>query len=174
MAMFIFTVMMTAISGVFVSFIKANRHAKAVQQDLEDAEYAMNIIAKTLRTSSIFDNPINSNNKNIIEVYDYSQGKCFGYSFSNGNLRVRSVAPATADDPSTCSNDLAGATYQNLTNSGNVLVSESGFVRKVKTDPATSTVGSVSILITVSDAGSTDKAAVQTTVSLHDYSEVGP
>lgn len=172
MAMFIFTVMMVAISGVFVSFIKANRHARAVQQDLEDAEYAMNIMAKTLRTSSIV--TIGATRYSI-EIYDYSQGKCFGYSFNGGNLRVRSVAPTTANDPSTCAANLAllpATAYQNLTNSGNVLLAESGFVRKIETD--SNNVGSVTILVTIQEAGTTDKARVQTSVSLHDYSEVNP
>ena len=167
-AMFIFSLMMVAISGVFVSFIKANRHARAVQQDMEDAEYAMNIIAKTLRTSSIV--TIGAT-RETIEIYDYSQGRCFGYSFNAGNLRVRSVAPTTANDPSTCAANLAAlppTAYQNLTNSGNVLLSESGFVRKVETTKSPDAVGSITILITIQEAGTTDKARVQTTVSLHD------
>ena len=177
MAMFIFTVMMTAISGVLVSFIKANKYARAIQQDLEDAEYAMNIIAKTLRTSSIFDTAVNLNNKDIIDIYDYSQGKCIRYRFSGNNLTTRSTTPDDPADPSTCSTDLSNmppspSPDSNLTNSGNVLVSESGFVRKVQTD--SNTVGSVSVLITIREAGTTDKAAVQTSVSLHDYSEVNP
>lgn len=172
-AMFIFVLMMVAITEIFVSFIRLNRHTRAVQQDLEDAEYAMNIIAKTLRTSSIVDV---SGGKDSIEVFDYSQSKCIGYDFSGGNLRVRTANPSTANDPTTCDAPLGGASYQNMTNNGNILVSESGFVRKVETNLVSGlgTVGSVTMVVTVQEANSTDKARVQTSVSLHDYSEVGP
>lgn len=171
MAMFIFTVMMVAISGVFVSFIKANKSARAVQQDLEDAEYAMNIIAKTLRTSSIIN--VYTGNRNMIDIYDYSQTRCIRYSFVGGNLRARSATPADVSDPlNTCSVPLGTAAEQNVTNNGNVLLAESGFVRKVETD--SNNIGSVTILITIQEAGTTDKARAQTTVSLHDYSEVNP
>jgi prepilin-type N-terminal cleavage/methylation domain-containing protein len=104
-AIFIFLLMMIAIVQIFAQQIVAYRHARSVQNDMENAQFAMNYIAKTLRTASVIgstekgdllqymqDNYLNddfaiqqigtlSSGGEGLMVYDFSQEKCLKFTF---------------------------------------------------------------------------------------------
>ena len=164
-AVFIFALVASAASGIFVKMIQSYRYAKIVQRDLESAQYAMNLMAKTLRTSSI----VNST-PNLVRVYDYSQQKCIEYEFNGSNLLYSSAGDGGATiDETTCATD-------SLTASPNLIegsISSGTFDAIASSDlPGSEAMGKVTISMTVK-SGNRD-TNIQSSVSLRDYSEVVP
>lgn len=163
-AMFIFVIIMTTVSGIFGRAFQGYRGAKAIQRDLEAAQYAINLMAKSLRTSSII-----SNSPTSVNIYDHSQDKCIVYRFDSDNkLKISSANPSFPGDKDTCT---FSGTLSDMTTgyvAGNFLVvpSLAGIVGKVtvsiKVCPPTGCTGSPR-----------DEAKIQTSVSLRDYVESG-
>ena len=170
-AVFIFALMASAASGIFVKMIKSYRYAKVIQRDMESAQYAMNLITKTLRTSSIARCSTGLTCPGIptwIRVYDYSRGECRMYSFNNNRLEERVPAPPiAATGPSDCSGGIYGgsALSKSLT-TGDV----SGEFDVDITSSGTQ-MGKVTISMTI-NSGDRD-TNMQSSVSLRDYSEAG-
>ena len=52
-AIFIFTLVMITMSSTYGKFFVAQKKTRAVQQNAEDARFAMELIAKSLRTSKV-------------------------------------------------------------------------------------------------------------------------
>lgn len=106
-SIFIFAIMMTAISGIFARQISSYKQTRLMAGDLENAQFALNYIAKTLRTASIIGEGTSSStgtgngllierNQNGYEddfwstsiddgkgliVYDFSQEACIIFTF---------------------------------------------------------------------------------------------
>jgi len=160
MATFVFAVIMIGVSGAFSSSFFSYKNTKAVQNDLEQAEYAMNLMAKTIRTSSVII-PASSSNVATIVIYDYSQTKCIAYQFVGSSLNSASTVMA---DKSTCISLASAGTLSNMI--GNVTN-----VSFSVTPSALGTIGRVTISMEVGSVK--DKARLQTTVSLRDYSVSG-
>lgn len=113
-SVFVFLLIMTTIVQIFATQINAYRHARSVQNDLENAQFAMNYISKTLRTASVLGvglsgvtardlretlqndlstkqddfavYPITDVNEGLI-VYDFSQELCMRFTFRDGEHR---------------------------------------------------------------------------------------
>lgn len=114
-AVFVFFMAVAMLTGSFASFIKTYTNAKKAQRDVENAQYAMNLMAKTIRTSalvssdsSITDFPLN--------IYDYSQEICVQYKYNQTDKKIQigSITPATENDPSSCQFESI-ATFSDLT-----------------------------------------------------------
>jgi len=174
-AVFIFALAASAASGIFVKMIQSYRYTKVVQRDLESAQYAMNLITKTLRTSSIVNCssgfPNCPGTSAWIRVYDYSRDECRMYSFNDNRLEERIPdPPIVITDPSDCSGGIYGgpALSKSLT-TGNV---SGSFDATVSSDVSGSEVmGKATISMTVK-SGNRD-TNIQSSVSLRDYSEAG-
>ncbi len=102
-ALFVFSILVIAIAGVYIGFLGANSNAKATQRNLEGAQAAFNGLSKTLRTSRIIVpavQPAVAVTK--IRVYDYSQSPsgsaCVEYSISGDKLWVSAATEATLDE----------------------------------------------------------------------------
>ncbi len=109
-AVSIFSLIVAAAITSFVSMVNSDKKAQQIQKNTEDARYAMDKIAKSLRTSTIIGclvsngdyisgidpntgNPVPNgdsitvNNTNAcgksdgVRVYDFSQGECIDYIF---------------------------------------------------------------------------------------------
>ena len=102
-SVFIFMIIMTAIVGVFARQINAQKKARIMEGDLENAQFALNYISKTLRTATIIGvdtgaggvdlrdllqssgeddfylYPVNATNGFV--VYDFSQEACIRFTF---------------------------------------------------------------------------------------------
>lgn len=167
-AIFVFSLVMTTVTATFVSVINSRKKVKAIQQDMEDARYAMELMAKSLRTSSV-----TSSDSADIRIYDYSQGKCIEYKFDSASNKLQSGS-GTPTDPDDAIGTCNYGTLSNLTN-GNI--SDVHFVAAKSVGGAK--VGKVTIALKVcyndicSGSGG-DTAMIQTTVSLRDYQEVNP
>ena len=169
-ALMIFSVVLTGVSGIFGNFVKNYTASKQIQKNLENVQYAMNSMAKTLRTSAILD-PLISSDGDYIIVYDYSQAKCIKFAFMPGNgLRKYSEDPVTLGDPNTCHiepqlignpQDLIYAT------SGVTTVGRFTFRIPSNNSDPNYRVGMITASVNVKFGA--DESRLQTTVSLRDY-----
>lgn len=159
-AIFIFSLIMTVVTSVFVQVFNARKKSKEIQMNIEDARYAMELMAKTLRMSSV-----KNYGNDFIVIYDYSQGKCIRY-YRDSDSKLKMIA-APEEEASAC-NDPNG-TPQTMMNAelGNLLLDI------VETDGATAnTMGKVTIAMTICAGGVSScetMETIQTTVSLRDY-----
>jgi len=110
-SVFIFSILMMMISGTFVGFYKNYSKQKKVQKDIENAQYILNFMAKTLRTSYIANSSASPFDLSVtsLDTYDYSQGRCIQY-FLQDNMVKYSLVPAT--DPLDCA--FEGENYLSL------------------------------------------------------------
>lgn len=163
-SMFIFSIMMVTVSQVFASSFSGYRSTRAIQRDIDNAQYSLNVLAKELRTSSVV-NPASGTlvNSSFVQFYDHSQGKCFRYRISGGNLQV---ASADVADVATCGSTSL-VSFSNIT---------TGVINgSFRVTPSTGTpahVGKVTISLDISE-GSSHHARIQTTVSLRDFGVSG-
>ena len=169
-AVAIFSLVMITAGNAFSRFIAVQKRTRDVQQDLEDARFSMELMAKTLRTSSIMScnsgvNPCPPSATSV-QLYDYSQEKCIRYAFQSG--KIQSASAYT--DKATC----AGAILGGLTDIINKYVSSVNF-GVVQSSQSPRRVGKATISITICSNNETcsgaqrDKATIQTTISLRDY-----
>lgn len=166
-AIFIFTLIMVASSTFFARSIQTYKNVRATQRDLENAQYVMNLMAKTLRTSSII---ASGSSPLYIDIYDYSQSKCIRYSFSNNAIKTNSIGAADKKD----------CTFSNtgFTDLSNFYVNNAYFSVTPSSKTATGApilLGKVTISLEIcpSATSCSDKARIQTSVSLRDYGTAG-
>jgi prepilin-type N-terminal cleavage/methylation domain-containing protein len=174
-SIFIFSLMMTTISVTFASLFENYRNSRAIQMNLENAQFIINTMAKSLRTSSVLSNTASS-----IKFYNYSDSNCFSYKFEDNSLQVASVSidnisyPTVEERKAQCSSALL--TYSNiLTN-----VNDANFSVIQSSEGIPNVMGKVTVSIDVcANSGSEcsesvhDRARIQSSVSLRDYSSVG-
>jgi len=162
-AIFVFSLIMTTVITTFVQAVGSRKKIQAIQQDIEDARYAIELMAKTLRTSSVV-----SSTATEIKVHDYSQQLCVGYSWSNNALWL-----------STAAWDSIAKTCGTWTTPA-VMTSNSLYGLSLIVTPSTSTsLGKVTIAMkicnkTVCSGPTSDTTTIQTTISLRDYQEINP
>lgn len=178
MGIFIFGVLMIAVTNIFASSFNGYKKSEKMARNIEDAQYAIGVMTKSLRTSQIISPSGSFTNAKTITAYDYSEVGCNEFSIDDVRgiitRKFRSIAyvPGVCDDMSAESANLITTQYVRGSFSG---------VGSVPPDPAASIVGSmgkVTIRVTVCSnddcAGvKNDTATFQTSVSLRDYSTVG-
>lgn len=174
-SIFIFSLMMTTISITFASLFENYRNSRAIQMNLENAQFIINTMAKSLRTSSVISNTASS-----IKFYNYSDSNCFSYKFEDNSLQVALVSidsvsyPTVEERKAQCNS--ASLTYSNiLTN-----VNDANFSVIQSSEGTPNVMGKVTVSIDVcANSGSEcsesvhDRARIQSSVSLRDYSSVG-
>lgn len=163
-AIFIFNIMMVAVVQIFGNSASSYRNAVKIQRNLEDAQYSINQIMKTLRTSTIVD-------KSGLEVtvFDYSRATdaCIKYKFASHKIMVGYEDHADlADCTSSVSADkeMTSGRIENMNfditesedQTGNPVVGKATISAKVCTESS----GSCSATGTVQ---------IQSSVSLRDY-----
>lgn len=161
-AVFIFALMMTAVSNIFAKIIRTHHDTRNVQENLESAQYAMNLMMKTLRTSSV----VNDGSSNLVRIYDYSQQKCIQYEFSGSSLLYSS---AGGGDEITCATD-ALTVNPNLVE-GSISSGTFDTIASSKV-VGSEAMGKATISMTVSQGN--DTVHIQSSVSLRDYGQALP
>lgn len=170
-AIFIFSLMMLAVAGIFSSSFGGYRNARIIQKDLEDAQFILNQMAKTLRTSSLIF-PSGTAQGSQVKIYDYATQKCYNYIFEDTKIKVSSYAENIEgkEIADFCANAFPAA------NSLAAFFVQGQFF-STSSDKASGSekMGKITISMEIcSNSGCTaDKAAVQTTVSLRDYYNAG-
>lgn len=157
-SMFIFVLVIAAVSQIFTQAFSGYRYEKSVQTDLETAQFAVNTMAKELRTASI-----SSSSSSSIKFIDYSQNICFDYEITGATLTVASKTGVKIVD------DCGSGGYGSSTVVSNGITAGSfSVIPSVKS----STVGRVTISLQIG-TGLTHRANIQTSVSLRDYANSG-
>jgi len=180
-SIFIFSIMMVSVSMTFASLFKNYKNTKKIQQNLENAQFAMNTMAKSLRTSSI--TPVVSGNVQTVRFFNYSAASenCVAYSFNSGTRSLR-ISSATIDPAQPTSTKISQCGSAPLTAHPDII---SGTVDSVNFNVTVSSAGptppkamgkvTISMKVCASAAcpASQDKATIQSSVSLRDYSAIG-
>jgi prepilin-type N-terminal cleavage/methylation domain-containing protein len=171
-AIFIFSLMALATSATLVKSFSAYKRAKNIQKNLEDAQYAIALMSKTLRESVVVSV---SGTVSNITAYSYSQKKCIKYSFNSSSGRLESGS-VVADDLTACTSSTSISTIPLTGQFVNTSSSRFYVVPSVAPVPPTTpgTVGRVTISMEICSAqvcstANTDKARIQSTVSLRNY-----
>lgn len=171
-ALAMFTIIMLAITQILGRGVSSYRETKRTQANLETAQFALSLIAKELRTSSIVDSNITATNSTI-EFYDYSQSRCIQYILDESSGQITRRAVSFSDpDPNVNRSSCAGHTF-----GGSAQVVFSGLldqaVNVVTSTPASPDprVGRVTFVITVGTGS--NAATLQTSISLRDYNYTG-
>lgn len=160
-ALFVFSIAMTAVTGIFVSFFKANTLARETQQQLEDVQQAINIMSKKIRTSSLAGTP-SASTLRILEYSEAASPQCQEYIFSGGNIRYTDPVTIASGSPTECELATLPA-YKNLINTPVT----ARFIATKSQGAPNPLVGKVTILIEVAGR------PIQSTVSLRDYNVSG-
>lgn len=102
-AIFVFSLAMAMVVGAFSSFYKTYVNSKKIQRDVESAQYAMNLMAKTLRTSSVVAvNASPMTAATTFDFYDYSQSSCIRYTYDPVGKILRSGTQTGVASPAAC------------------------------------------------------------------------
>lgn len=182
-AMFIFALVVTTASLVFEKSVKGYQAAKAIQKNMESAQEAMNFLAKSLRTSSVVKYN-DSDSSPHIRVYDYSQQKCIRYEFSSQILYISSIPieDSGKNDPVSWCLDFDDSDF--LPTRSVMATGATGAFKGIaksqcESTPAESIVGRITIEMLINcpsaecSGNQSDRARLQTTVSLRDYNMSG-
>lgn len=179
LAVFIFSVIAVGITTYFAKTTLANQNAKRLQQNLEDTRFAMNRIAKVLRTSVA----INPNattgaagtSVQTIRIYDYSQSSCIEYAFSSGgmNERVATLPVGTVNEKAWCAGNPPFSVWNALVSaSGNLAFEGRFFV--VSSEDTSPNERAGRVVMNARIRRGNNESTMQTTVSLRNYKEVYP
>lgn len=167
-AVLIFSLAAVIITQTFGSLIKSYVTAKKSQSSAENAQYALNLMEKTIRTSTI--KTANSTgildfsgaDTSMLKLFDNSQSRCMAYRFSSNKIE-KLTKPTTDKDISSCGDFVAGYDVSDLTSS---------IVESMKVKGEVSSVGragKVSVSLAVREPGLINPLNVAMTVSLRNF-----
>lgn len=162
----IFVIIIAASTSAFSNLFNNYRKIRDFQESMENVQFAMNEIAKVLRTSSIVDN-----GDSFVQAFDYSQKICVRYQISGGQLmRAYEDMAASSDPTSECLlwNFAADEFFKMTT--GTV---DGGFSTITSSAAVGSEeVGKVTIMLNI-QKGASETMKLQSSVSLRDYEQSG-
>ncbi len=163
-SIFVFTLIMTVVSGIFAGFYSSFRISKNQQRMFEQANDAINIMTKVIRTSTVV-NMASSGDTKDLRVFDHSQDKnpCVLYSFSNGVLKM---GVGTSKNANNCKGENISAANTLLDSSGS-----GGNLNFRVTLPTDKSAGKVTISF-LDDSIDTLPISIQSTVLLRNWSEL--
>lgn len=169
-AMTIFVLIALMIMETFFSVMENRRKVRAVEQDVEDARYAMELMAKTVRMSSVFYSSVGS-----IEFYDYSQAGCYRYRMNNG--RIIKDGPGIAEQTTTADEKLKVTNCSFNGSENSARITGDGVVHSlsfdvIESDANTMGQATMAMQICAEDNCEQDSVIIQDTVSLRDYTNI--
>lgn len=153
-AVFIFSLVAIMLTGVFSGFLKSYKSAKKAQRSAESAQYAINLMAKSIRSSTFAPGVTFGPMNQVMRMFDKSRSQCVVYKYAYGAGVLQLATPAGTDIAS-CATPQPGD-FRPLTKAGDIA--------------GVSFIGSASegkILISV-DTGGGEASQIQTTISLRD------
>lgn len=174
-AMFIFVLIMTSATAIFARIFKSYKEVKNINENVKNAQFAMSLMSKTFRTSSIkFPTSNDFDSVKTLIIYDNSQlatRPCIKYQFIGNELR-KSTSVDTSEN--NCNNTATFIAVTPIT-IGTVDGSFSGEISSgsdINNTPGTTgTVGKITIMMYITSGAGTEskEARLQTTVALRDY-----
>ncbi len=103
-SVFIFSLIAVLLAGAFSGFLKNVVTSKKAQRSAENAQYVMNLIAKTMRSSTM--NPASFATAGQITMFDNSQAKCLIYKRVGNVIQIGKA--------NSVSSDLAGCIFATI------------------------------------------------------------
>lgn len=174
MSMAAFTIILTGTIQIGAQSSKNFRAMKLLQANLETAQFALNAMAKELRTSSVVSSATGAVASSIV-FFDYSQNRCIQYRMdeSIGLIEKRSHAFGSIDpdaNRTSCAGYAFVEAYETLLTGLSAQAMNVVMSRNLA-DASGPMVGRVTVSLTVGTAGAA--ATTQTTVSLRDFNYIG-
>lgn len=163
----ILTLLMMAASQIFARSFGNYRSIQNVENNVSDAQFLMNSLAKELRTSTITA-PISSGWTQSIKFFENSKSECVQYRFNSANRTVEVARSASGSSFSSCDNTNNLSNFEKV-GGGNVTGAFYSVPSK-NSDPLR--VGRVTVILEIRNRNS-DPAVLQTTTSLRDYGYIG-
>ena len=167
-SMFIFALIMVAVSQIFSTSFRGYLYTKNLQKDVENSQYVLSLFAKELRTSTVVSPTGTNRSVTTVKFFDHSQDLCIQYRINGTALEVAKVSSA---DPSNCSSQSPSPFSSVATGivSGRFFVTSS----QPRSTPAHTNgrIGKVTIALRIQTT-SLHTANLQTTISLRDFGEV--
>jgi Tfp pilus assembly protein PilW len=174
MSMAAFTIILTGTIQIVAQSAKNFRAMKLLQANLETAQFALNTMAKELRTSSVVSSATGATSSSVT-FFDYSQSRCIQYRTdeSTGLVERRAHAFGSTDpdaNRTSCAGYAFAEAYESLL-TGLTEQAMDVVASRNLADGAGPMVGRVTVSLTVGTGGAA--ATVQTTVSLRDFNFIG-
>ncbi|GEM_PF-1560485 len=164
-SVFLFSLVVIMLMGSFSSFFSSYINSKRNQNDIENAQYVMGTMVKTIRTSRIIGD-IGDITGFPLNIYDFSQLKCIQYDYDSvsKNIMYGEGLPAdiNAPDPESCNfEDIRDNNMNLLTYDGNIAEASISAVpsRGLK-------YGKVTIFFSIQSKGATSPVPIQMSTSL--------
>lgn len=171
-SVFIFLMIMLVVVVVFAQHAKLYTYAKTLQRNIENAQFAINYVAKTLRTGSIMQT---SDTQNLY-MYDPSQSRCFRFRFIDGTFETTSGPALNSNECGSNSFYLGSGIEGPFSLTTGDVDGHFAFVMTERDDQLTQNIneteiGRVMINIEVADQHQSDYESIyiQTAVSLRNY-----
>lgn len=165
----IFVIIASASSAAFTAMFGAYKGARNLNENLKNSQHAMNLINKTLRTSTVI-SPSTDGESSTVTVYDFSQGECFKYDFTGTSLYESRGAVVMSSGNYTCPSlgSMTKMTSGEVEGVFNVIRSVGS---EDSSGPVSEKVGRITTAMKISNGGGSYKKTVnlQSTVSLRDY-----
>lgn len=163
-SMGIFTIVIAGTSGAFVNAFKSYKGAKNLNENIKNGQFALNVMSKTFRTSSII-----ASSGSSVTACEYSQNRCFRYSFGGSQLTVATAAATSTGNVCTG----CGAFGANVPMTTGVVAGSFSVVASAgsETTGASTRVGKVTATMSIANGtGDTrTQSILQSTSSLRDY-----
>lgn len=172
-SMFIFLLMMLLLSGSFSNFLKEFATSKKEQKMLENSQYTLSLMEKTIRTS-VVSTASGTNYLNFdgvdgkkIKLFDNSQSKCLAYVFDQINKKIVLLSK-DGNNIDDCDDFSSGYSLSDLTANNILDVSVEGWV----SSPGVP--GRISVALTIKDPNHANKINIGMTASLRSFDETTP
>ncbi|HAR99642.1 MAG: hypothetical protein US57_C0010G0009 [Candidatus Moranbacteria bacterium GW2011_GWC2_37_73] len=160
-ALLVFSFIIVMLMGSFSSLLKNYANVKKTQRGMESAQYVINMMAKTIRSSVFPSAPTSYAGVNQITMFDNSRSLCVTYKYdTDGLLKVFTAAGTVITD---CDTNPSAASFTSLTAPNELSSFSFSGVPTDITDPMNPVFGKISI---TADAYGGNAAKMQTTVSL--------
>lgn len=184
-AMFIFSILVFAVSAVYLSFSKAQARTRASQQLLNDAQYALELMAREVRNDSMYDYTPTVADCNAI--LDSNYDTCLLLKRGNGELIAFAVyqpSQSLVYIIFDCNEDYSSCTWSDAFNRTNLLsyslnevrVTDLNFYIEPSSDPYESGINqqskvTISMEVTYDSQRAPEQVShrLQTTISARDY-----
>lgn len=176
-AMAVFAVAMTLLSGSFSKNMGSYRTARNIQNSTEAVQQAMNLMVKTFRTSDIATSTVLTNGSKMdVRVFDPSQSKCIRYFFDGSGNSLQYFEALTVTNKADCDSFVwsnpSEYLQSNLIGGASTVVSLGNFYIMRDSAAAPWRVTIRLDVCSAADCAEDEKIKMQTTVSLRQYAEM--
>ncbi len=161
----VLSILMLATTEIFAESFGSYQATKRIENNISDAQFLMNSIAKELRTSTVV-SPTGDGSTQSIKFFEYSKSECVQYRFNSGNQSLEVARTAPGSSFASCNNTTSLSGFSRV-GIGRVTGSFYSLPSR-DTTPGPQRIGRVTVTLSI-QAGGANSIALQSTTSLRDY-----